>query len=182
MKIIIEIILGFVSLIMSYAFWNCVKSPKFFIRVANDFEELKKIYDHFGADQIRSESEKVRPMIGDSSMGYSGNIAIWLQASLKALDKTRNMLLVITALLFVGSFYFLGGVFLTIEIILFIMMAFPEISPSAKNNMVSDIQTIMLNVHKWNRVNPEECKQFCANERRLYLSNIYRVVVEKDKD
>jgi len=180
MKIIVEIILGFISLTMSYAFWNCAKSPRFCAKVMNDYEELKKIYNHVGTEKFKSEGEKIKPIIGNSSIGYSGNIAMLLEAGLQALDKTRNMLLVVIILLFIGSYYFLGGIFLTIEIILFIIVAFPEISASAKNNVATDIQGVMLNIYKWDQVNPEECKQFFNQEQKKYLENIYRVVVEKD--
>ena len=68
----------------------------------NDYEELQKIYDNIGAKQFESKLEKVSPLFG-GSVGYSGNIAIWLNAGLQALDRTRNMLLVVIILFFIGT-------------------------------------------------------------------------------
>ncbi len=172
-KIIIEIILGFILLVVSSGFWNCVKSPKFLAKTLGDYDELKKFYHHLGKDKIKQESEVVDPKIG-----FSANIALWIKASVSALDKTRNMLLIVIIGIFIGS-YFLGNIFLLINIVLFFIMAFPSISTDAKNNIITDIHTIMLNVYKWNKVDQAECEHFCNTERPRILKNIYRVVTEE---
>lgn len=175
-KIIIEIILGFILLVVSSSFWNCVKSPKFLAKTLGDYDELKKFFHHLGKEKIEQESEKVNP-INDKS-GFSANIILWLKSSISALDKTRNMLLVVTIGIFIGS-YFLGNIFLLINVVLFFIMVFPSISADAKNNIITDIHTIMLNVYKWNKVNQAECEHFCNTERPRILKNIYRVVTEE---
>lgn len=172
-KITIEIILGFTVLGVSSAFWNCVKSPKFLAKLLSDYDELSKFYHYLGKEKIEQESEKVNPKID-----YSLNIAIWIQASISALDKTRNMLLVAIIGILAGS-YFLGNIFLFINITLFIITAFPSISAPAQNNIFSDIHTIMLNVYKWNKVDHAECERYCNLEKPEILKNIYRVVTEE---
>ena len=172
-KIIIEIVLGFILMGIGSAFWNCVKSPKFLAKILGDYDELKKFFHHLGKEKIKQESEFVDPEIG-----YSANIALWIKASISALDKTRNMLLVVIIAILIGS-YFLGNVFLFINIALFIFVAFPNISASAKNNIFYDIHTVMLNVYKWNKVDHNECEHFCNVEQPRTLKNIYRVVTEE---
>jgi|WetSurMetagenome_2_1015567.scaffolds.fasta_scaffold10665_4 hypothetical protein len=172
-KVIIEIILGVVLLCVSSSFWNCVKSPKFLAKILGDYDELKKFCHHIGKEKIEQESEKVNPQIG-----YSASIALWIKASISALDKTRNMLLVITIGILIGS-YFLGNIFLFINIALFVLMAFPSISAPAQNNIFSDIHTIMVNVYKWDKVNRAECEHFCNFEQPRFLKNIYKAVTEE---
>lgn len=172
-KIIIEIILGFILLVVSSGFWNCVKSPKFLAKTLGDYDELKKFFHHLGKEKIKQESEVVDPKVG-----FSANIVLWIKASISALDKTRNMLLVAIIGIFIGS-YFLGNIFLLINVVLFFIMFFPGISASAQNNIFSDIHTIMLNVYKWNKVNHAECEHFCNTEQPRILKNIYKVVTEE---
>ena len=175
-SIVIEVILGFVLLGVSSAFWNCVNSPKFLAKTLGDYDELKKFYDHLGVDKIRQEGEKVNPI--NEKLGFSTNIILWMKASISALDNTRNMLVLVIVGILIGS-YFLGNVFLFINIVLFIIMAFPNIAASAQNNIFSDIHTIMLNVYKWNKVNHSECERFCNVEQPRILKNIYKVVTKE---
>ncbi len=172
-KIIIEIILGFILLIVSSGFWNCVKSPKFLAKLLGDYDELKKFFHHLGKEKIKQKSEIVDPKIV-----FSVNIALWIKASVSALDKTRNMSLVVIVGIFIGS-YFIGNIFLLINIVLFFIMAFSNISASAQNNIFSDIHTIMLNVYKWDKVNRAECEHFCNTEQPRIFKNIYKVVTEE---
>lgn len=172
-KITAEIILGFILLVASSGFWNCVKSPRFLGKTLGDYGELRKFYHFLGRDRIKQESGVVDP-----HFGFSVNIIIWIKASMSALDKMRNMLLIIIIGICIGS-YFLGNIFLSINIVLFFGMAFSGISDSAQNNVFADIHTIMLNVHKWNEVNQAECEHFCNTERPKILKNIYRVVTEE---
>jgi hypothetical protein len=175
-KIVIEIILGFILLGISSAFWNCVKSPKFLAKLLGDYGELKKFYNYLGAEKIKQESEKVAPV--NEKLGFSTNIVLWMRASISALDRTRNMLAVVIIGILIGS-YFLGNIFILINIVLFVAMVFPSISADAKNNIMTDIHTIMLNVYKWDKVNHSECEHFCNIEQPRILKNIYRVVTEK---
>jgi hypothetical protein len=172
-KIIVEIVLGYILLCISSGFWNCVKSPKFLANTLGNYDELKRFFQHLGKEKIKQESEVVDPKIG-----FSANIALWIKASVSALDKTRNMSLIVIIGIFIVS-YFIGNIFLLINIALFFVMAFPNISASAKNNIFSDIHTIMLNVYKWNNVNRAECEHFCNTEQPRILRNIYKVVTEE---
>lgn len=172
-KIIIEIILGFILLCISSGFWNCVKSPKLLAKTLGNYDELKRVFHHLGKETLKQESEVV-----DATIGFSANIALWINASVSALDKTRNMSLLVIIGIFVGS-YFIGNMFLLINVALFVIMAFPSISASAQNSIFSDIHTIMLNVYKWNNVNRAECEHFCNTEQPRLLKNIYKVVTEE---
>ena len=169
-KIIIEIVLGVILLVISSGFWNCVKSPKFLAKTLSNYEELKKFFDNFVKDKIEQESDVVDPKIG-----FSSNIILWMKASMAALDRTRNIMLFFIIVILIGS-YFLGIVFLLINIALFFLMAFPSIAASAQNNILSDIHTIMLNVYKWNKVNHGECEHFCNIEQPRILKNIYKII------
>jgi hypothetical protein len=179
-KIVVEIVLGFILLSISFAFWNCVKSPKFLAKILGDYEELKRFYHYLGKEKIELESKKIEPLPFDENpnIGFQVNIALWIKASISALDKTRNMLFVAILGILIGS-YFLGNAFLLINVLFFIVMAFPNISASAKNNIITDIHVLMVNVCKWNKIDHNECERFCNLEQPKILKNIYTIVTEE---
>ena len=172
-KIIIEIILGFILLMVGPCFWDCVKSPKFLAKTLGDYDALRKFFHHLGKEKIKELSENI-----DTKIGFSMDIALWIKASVSTLAKTRNKLLAVIIGIFIGS-YFLGNIFLLINIVLFFTMVFLSISKPAKNNIFFDIYTIMLNVDKWNKVNRAECEHFCNVEQPRILKNIYKIVTEE---
>lgn len=171
-KIIVEIVLGFITLTLGSGFWNCVKSPKFLGNVLEDYDELKKYYLYVGKDSITKDSDKI-----EQKVPFSVMIGLWIKASFSALDKTKYMLFLVITAIFVGS-YFLMPLCLLINIVLFFLMAYPDISSSAKNNMMQDVRVMLVNIHKWNKINPQECKNFCTVEQPKMLKNIYRLTVE----
>ena len=175
-KIIIEIILGLILAGVGSTFWNCVKSPKILGKLLDDYDELKRFYNNFlRKKQNWQEIEKDEPKIG-----YYEEITCWMKASLFALDKARNMMLVVIIGIFIAS-YFLGSIFLFINIVLFAILLFPldRIHSSALANLFQDIHKIMFNVYKWNHVHHAECQHFCNIEQPRIFKNIYRVVTEE---
>ena len=177
-KIIIEIILCIILLGISATFWDCIKSIKFMANFFRDYEELKRVYQYYKEKIIKGSTEiKPLPISENPNIGFEYNVVLLIQSSITTLDKTRNMLLVFIVGIFIGS-YFLGNVFLFINIGMFIIMAFRGISASAKNNIVSDIYAIMLNVYKWNMTDPSECEKSCNTNWKL--KNIYRVITEEN--
>lgn len=182
-KIIIEIILGLILAGVSSAFWNCVKSPKILGKLLGDYNELKKFYHHLGKEKIEQggknfPDENAKP--ANNSLWFQTIIVSWIKASVSALDKTRNMLLVVILGILIGS-YFLGYIFLFINLALFFITMFPKdkIYSSALANLFQDIHVLMTNVYKWNKVDHLECERFCNMEQPRILKNVYRVVTEE---
>jgi hypothetical protein len=154
---------------ISYAFWNCAKSPRALGKLLGDYNRLKAIYLACRTD-VERDSQTVDPLVG-----YPKDIMIIFKASVTALERTRNMVLVPTIGLLIGS-YFLGSIFLLVNIGIFFVMAFPGLSGSSVKNLLSDVYAIMLRVHKWRRVNDAACEDFCVREQPRILQAIYRVL------
>jgi len=173
LRIVIEVILGAALLSVSTSFWACIKSPKFLGRILVNYDEPKKFFDHFGVDKIHQESQAVQPILGS----YSANIATWMKSSFSALDKARNMTLFFSVVIILTGFL-LGIEFVLINTIVFFLTALAPIPAPARNNMFSDIHTIIINVYKWNTVDQNECRTFCNTEQPRILKNIYRLVSE----
>ena len=173
LRIVIEVILGILLLTFASSFWACVKSPRFLGRVLADYDQLKAFFDFLGVDKICQESQVVEPILGS----FPANIATWMKASFAALNKARNMTLFLSVVIILITLL-LGIEYLLINTAIFCLAALYPMPASAKNNMFSDIHTIILNVYKWNSVEEEECKAFCNGEQPRILKNIYRLVSE----
>src|SRR3990172_3656554 len=175
LKIIIEVVLGIILISLSSSFWACIKSQKYLGKALSDYNELKKYFNFIGSEKIYQESQNVQPILGS----YSNNMATWMKASFSALDKTRNMMLFFSIIVILAS-YFLGIEFLLINIVVFFLLSFSPLPASAKNNMISDVHTMFLNIYKWNSVEPVECKRFCTSEQSRIFKNVYNIILEPD--
>jgi hypothetical protein len=165
--------LGVGLITLSSGLWNCIKSKAFFRTILLDYDELKKFYKFLGKQKLEEESKKLNP-----KLGYAVNMELWIKSSTGALDQTRNGLFVIILCIIIGS-YFLGHIFCLINIVLFVAMSFFPIVPSAKDNIISDVHVLMLNVYKWHKENLEECAKYCMVEQPEIFHKIYKVIIDE---
>jgi hypothetical protein len=173
LRIIIEVILGVILIGLAYSFWDCVKSPKFLDQLLANKNELKRIFDFIGIDDIYKESQNIQPVLGS----FSNDMAIWMKASFKALDRVKYMTLLSSSVIILGS-YFLSTSYILINIFLFLLLSLFPLTTSAKNNVVTDVHNLFLNVFKWNYSDPVECQTFCNEEQPRLFKNIYSIITE----
>ena len=171
-KIILEVLLGFAVLILGFGFWSAGRGPAFMKKLLSDSQELEKIIKYIGEENLINDGKEVEPSFGS----YENNVSLFLSLGIKGLDRTRNFMLIFVLVLLLSSF-FLDSKFLIINICLFFLSAVGGVHSTVKNSIVTDIHSVMLNIYKWNAMNPENCKNFCVNEKP-YLKNIY-VLIEK---
>ncbi|MGI0060306.1 MAG: hypothetical protein ACREBJ_11125, partial [Nitrosotalea sp.] len=181
-KIVLEIILALVTLSIGSLFWNCVKSPIILGRLFTDYTEIKKLSQYLGKEKIINNPNLLNKGIvfGNDSLWFQTSIASWIKASVSTLDKIRNVLFLLAALVLILSF-FLNHTFLIINLILFLVTLLPanKIHKSALANLFQDIHVLMTHVYRWNIIDQSSCKSFCNIEQPRFLKNIYRVVVEE---
>ena len=172
-KIIIEIILAILSLGMGNSFWSCVKSPIFFGRTLANQDELKKIVSFIGKDILINEAKEMGAP--PSSFGYEKFILFTISSSIKATDRGRNVAGLIFLIILVGSFY-LSGIFAIINLACFSLMWFNEISNSAKNNVIKDINPLFRYIYGWHLLEPDNCKNFCLTVNPRFAT-IYKTII-----
>src|SRR5712692_9686919 len=167
----LEILLAILALILGTSFWAVAKSPVHLRSVLGDIGELTRFVDFLGRDNLIKEAESVKPVFGS----YLKNILLFEKAHLIALNNTWNMLSVLTILL-IGLSYFVGLIYMTVNIALFLLPVVREIPASAKDNNITHVHTVILNVYKWNKMAPGGCLEHCMNDSGL--KQIHRMVNE----
>jgi hypothetical protein len=174
-KLLVEIVIGFLLFVLSANFWSCVKSPSWRTHFLNDYESLREFYLQIGSERLREEGSKIEPLLGD----YGSNIGLLLRSSSTALAQVRNVLFLIIGVAIVGSYY-LSVRYSIVNLVLFGLMGLPSVSTPAKNNMLTDVWGIILNIYKWNSVDPDGCGRYCSNGTSR-LETLYRVVNESTR-
>lgn len=169
-KYIIEGVLVLATMSFGYGFWSVLKSPTHLTRVLQDSTELKRFIDFIGPDKLVSKTQSLEPIL-DS---FAKNIETWEKAHIISLRSGRNLSLLLSIGIFIGS-YFMGWSYLTINFILFLSLSVVPIATSAKNNNMSHIHTIMLNLYKWHKENPENCLEYCTKQRPEF-EQLYKIV------
>lgn len=56
---------------------------------------------------------------------------------------------------------------MTVNIGLFLLPVLREIPASAKNNNITHVHTVILNVYKWNKTDPVGCLEHCRKDSDL---------------
>jgi hypothetical protein len=174
-KIIIEVILATLSLGMGNSFWSCVKSPKFLGKTLSNQEEIKKYISFIGKDKLMEDSPKFEKK--PDGLEFEHLILITITSSIKATDKGRNLSGFILFVISCCS-YFLSETFVLINLALFLLMWFVEISASAKNNVFQDISNIIRYIYSWNQFEPKKCKNFCLTEKPRFAL-IYKTLIHE---
>jgi len=167
--IVIEIATAITMLGLGLYFWSCVKARKYLSQLLADESKLKQIITIMGKDAIIREAETVQP----SGSSFGENIEVSLYSGIKAIDKTSNVLLVAVISLVVAS-YFMGSTYLIINDCIAIATYFFPIRESAKNRVVTDVQSAVLIIYKWNTIDLKKCRKYCTEHDKLKI--LYKLV------
>jgi hypothetical protein len=156
-KILIEICFASPLLFLAAGFWATAKSHAHLKRILGDPIELWRFCQFVGLEKLHQEAAKIEPVAGS----YAANIETWNHAHMVSLARTRNITgLGAIVLLFTSSL--LGPGYLLVSIVVFLFPAVFD-SASARNNNVTHVHTIMLNVIKWNEIDSSGCLEYCRN-------------------
>jgi len=160
-KIPLEIVISIILLTIGSGFWSILKSRGLQTLLADE-NELKRLLDIWTPSEITREGREIKPVFGS----YLENIRLFERAHYAALNKTRNLTLIVAVLLIAVS-YFLGLAYLIASLAAFILPSFSPIAASAKNNNATHVHTVILNVYKWNQTDPGECSRYCEQDAGL---------------
>jgi hypothetical protein len=169
-KYVAEVVLAVASLALGLNCWSIWKSPRFFRMLVRDPKSIGELVAHFGHDRLRQQGGDIKPVFGS----YYKNILAFQSIGWGALRKAANLLLVLTAAVFAGS-YVVGSGYAVTNITLFCLVGLLPISNAAKNNMVNDYTTVLLNVYKWNLENPAECLTVISRDAPWLSATLFAV-------
>jgi hypothetical protein len=170
-RILLEVVIAIVLLAIGSSFWSILKSRGHLQALLTDKNELKRLLSHWSAPEIVREGREIKPVFGS----YLENIRFFERAHFAALNKTRNLILIVVAGLLVLS-YLMGLPYLIASLAVFILPSFSQIGASAKNHNATHVHTVVLNVYKWNQTAPDECSHYC--EDHADLKQVYRLLNE----
>jgi hypothetical protein len=170
MSWLVELIIGFATLVLGNIFWSTLRGGAFQRKLIQDAGEVSKFIAFIGKEKFKSESKIVEPAFGS----YSNNIGLFLSADIEALKKTRNLVGAGILGILIVSFLF-NPLFTAINLCLFFIVSFMGIHSYVKNSVVTDIHSVMSNIYKWNSEDPDSCKRFCTEERP-YLGTLYHII------
>jgi len=156
MKIIIEIVLGIVMLFAGHTFWQLSKRKRFLKAAIQTPELLESLISR---EILSSPPPHLLVYVQNSKLGYALNIKCVLDADRASQRQVFIFSVFIIIAILLGS-YFMGFVYLAINIAVFLIPMFEPISPSAKTNALEQILTIGLILHQWRIDNAKACDEF----------------------
>ena len=169
-KIVLEILLAIILIALGSGFWAILKSRSHLRIALGDEGELKHLINFLTPAKVIEEGNEIKPMFES----YLQNILFFEKMHFAALSKTRN-LTVIAALILIALSYLLGIPYLIASLVAFVFPALSPIPASAKNNNLTHIHTVILNIYKWNKIDEAGCFAYCDQEISG-LRVVYRVV------
>jgi hypothetical protein len=169
-KIIAEVVLVAGLLAAGGSFWVCAKSRGHFVRFIRDQSALKQFFDFTGRDKFITEAATIEPVFES----FADNMVALDRIHFAALDRTRNLTFIATAILLAGS-YLLGIYFLIVNVILFALLGVGDISGWAKNSSATHAHELIGNIYKWYQTDPETCCDYCCRKSPM-LTNLYHLV------
>jgi hypothetical protein len=172
LKIILELALGIVLLVMGAGFWAIIKSPYHMKSLLLDRNELRTFIDYLGSSKLIQEALSVEPVFGS----YLQNITLFEKTHIISLAKTRNLLIALLILIVIVS-YFMGIRYAVINLLIFCLPAIFPIPASAKNNNVTHLHTVIINLYKWHITDSAACEKYCTQENPS-LQILYHLVTE----
>ena len=169
-KIIVEVALAVGLLAVGGSFWVCAKSRGHFAKFIQDQDALKQLFNLIGRDKLIAQAATIEPIFGS----FGDNMVALGKIHFTAMDQTRNLTFIATAILLVGS-YLLGNYFFIANIILFVLLGVGDISGYAKSNSATHAQELIGNIYKWYQTDPEACCDYCCRKSPM-LTDLYHLV------
>jgi len=168
-RIAVEIVLGLITFFAGGLFWQLRKRARF---LAGAIRSEPLLNEFISRETLQSASPMVTPF-AEKKLTYALNVQLVVDADAASQRRTMCILVLILTAAFVGS-YFLGIIYLAINVALFFISALSPISPSARSNALQHILALALILYRWRAENPLECDEWVA--RVPSLGPIYNAV------
>lgn len=162
-KYVIEAVIVLVLMGLSASFWSLLKAPRHLRIILSDPKELKAFLDFLNPQTVLREAETIEPVF-DS---YEKNIKLFKESHFGALRQSQVPLLFLSVIILIGS-YFMGISYLVANTAIFFVPALLPMVSSAKNQNMTYIRTIILNLLKWNSIDPDGCSAYCQTTHSEY--------------
>jgi hypothetical protein len=184
-KIVIEIVVGFILLYIGTSFWFNIKSIKYMKWILSDYNILRRFFNH--DDNVLSESW----ILANDSVGMLSDGKNMIEQSnyRKATDyflfkvgfnnykKMRNIYFIISIII-IQSSLLMGVMFYLINILLFSLTIMLVSNKLMHLVAMGTLQRVYGVLAKWHRTSPNDCNRYCTKEQSKLLSNIYMVISE----
>jgi hypothetical protein len=159
--LLLKIVVAILALVIGAGFWSCARSPRHMRVLLSDARQLQRIIDFLGRQALAQEAAAIQPVFGS----YDKNIALFERAHLTSLSRTRNFLAVFAVALLAGAYALLGPAFAALLLGVLVLPLLGGLPASAKDNNVTHLHTVMLNLLAWNAADAGECARYCAATR-----------------
>jgi hypothetical protein len=171
LHIIIEVVLGVAMLFAGQTVWQLRKRDRFMRQAIQTPAFLESLISR---DSLASPPTRVLAFVQQQGqLGYVLNMKCLMDADKISQRRATILFALAVAAILVGS-YFLGLVYLAINVALFFLTATIPIAPSAQSNAAEHIFTTGLLLHRWRLHDAKECDEFV--ERASSIRLLYDVV------
>lgn len=169
-QLVIEVVIGTITLIAGNFFWQIHKRGKFLIRALHDTPFLSQLICRSALD---TPSPVLATYVAKLQPGYVLNIQVVISSDKEALSRTKMIFGSMVAAALVGS-YFLGVPYLVINVVVFFLSALAPLSQPARRSAAQQILTLAVILDKWRSENGTECEEFI--KRAWAFRTLYDVV------
>ena len=163
LHIIIEIVLALVIFLAAQAIWQIRKREKFLKHVVCNPPFLESIITR---ERLANPPERISIFAQKNEVGHILNMKCVVDADRASQRHAAMVFTVIVVVILIGS-YFLGVVYLLINLVFLCLAASVPISRSAQSSALEHVFTIALILHKWRLENPSECDQWIDYAKSL---------------
>jgi hypothetical protein len=172
-KYLTEGIVVIVLILLAANFWPLVKAPGHLWRLLSDRDELRRIVGFLKSGGLVAEVPAIKPVFGS----YANNIRVCEAAHVATFRRTSIMVAGVAAAVLVGT-CFLGYGYLAVGVAFFVLPAAFPLAASAKDQNVTHLHTVILNLLRWRDVEPAGVARYCEEERPEFAT-LYSVLGEE---
>jgi hypothetical protein len=171
-NLVIEIVLGIITLMAGSLFWQLHKRGNFLMRAIHDGPFLAQIISPSALD---NPSSMVAPYIEKMQPGYVLNIQILIDADTKTQRFSKLIFGFLVAAALIGS-YIIGVTYFVINAVIFFLSGLASVSQQARANAAQQIMSLAVILDRWHSENAAECEQWI--KLAWSLRPLYDAVVE----
>ena len=152
-------------------FWQLRKRDRFMRQAIRTPAFLESLISR---ERLASPPPRVLAFVQQQSeLGYVLNMKCLMDADRISQRRVAIFFMAVIAAIFIGS-YFMGLVYLAINLVLFFLTASVPIASSAQSNAMEHIFTVGLLLHRWRLHNAKECDEFVEHASSIRL--LYDIV------
>ena len=166
LKWTIEVLVCFFGYGFSKSAYDLVRLPGFLKRLCRDALVIRKLAEE---GKYKSDNSAVVKLVG-----YRKVLEIDVSSSMSAWRRGKWLPIILYFVMLVISCV-LGGKFLLVFFIVFLLSFVGDGSPSAKQDVVNLVGRLQDVVAEWNTEQPNECEKYCLGEGEELFGNMYLV-------